>query len=288
MDLDRILEPFREQTTITTEDLPLFGLTVLSYFITRMFLGKLVLPKIARATNVDKKQEFKFIHRGFDCLHYCFSSIVGSLALYDRPYLKCCFWAKECAEYLMPNPSGFICTRLEKFYYFIFCAYYACDVLFLFTTPKDLFFMGLHHVITISMITLSVALNAPVVGLVIMLLHDYVDVPVYIGKVLTYMKVKLLKDIALFTFAIFLVYFRLINLPLVIYNLWKNIPEVTVRPKLYLFTWSMLIVLMICHMHWFRKVVQALIKVAKVGEEAIRDPRSDEGEDGEENNKKNN
>lgn len=277
----------RESTTITPSDLPLFGLTCLVYLIWRLFLSKLILPWIGRVTKVEKKQMFKFIHRGFDCIHYFTSTTIGLLALHDKEYFKCCFWAQECGEMFAQTPDGFRCTGWEKLYYFVFCAYYAVDVLFLFTTPKDLFFMGLHHAITVGMIGLSVVVRVPVIGLVIMLLHDFVDVPIYLGKVLTYMKVRILKDIALLSFGVFLVYFRLINLPQVIYHCWKNTATTTFKTNLYIFNWSMLIVLMICHLHWFHKTVQAIIKVIKVGEKAITDPRSDEGNDEDEEGKKN-
>jgi hypothetical protein len=169
-----ITKRLSEPTTLGPEDIGLFGGIVVAYGVYRHILTQAFLVRIAALLRV--KCQFKFIHRSFDLIHYASSAIIGSFALCHRPYGHCILWAKDCRVALLPTPGACVLTLFEKMYYMTFCVYYVVDVLFIRTVPNDMFALVCHHAATVLMIIFSVLLRVPVIGVVIMLLHDVVDV----------------------------------------------------------------------------------------------------------------
>jgi hypothetical protein len=166
-------------------------------------------------------------------------------------------------------------TLFEKMYYLWFCAYYVVDFLFIWTIPNDMFAVTCHHIATVAMIMFSVLLRVPVIGVVIMLLHDIVDVPLYIGKISSYLGLSKVSEPALLVFAVLCTWFRMINLPLIIWYTAINTPVISHRVTLYKVTVTLEVVLMICHVWWFVKILKAAIGIFTIGTSEIRDNRSD-------------
>jgi hypothetical protein len=266
------MEALRQLTTIGFDDLPLFGAIVIAYGVYRYILSYFILAYIGRILCI--KQREKFIHRSFDLVHYSVSALLGCFAVLGRPYGHCVHWGLHCSDALAPTAGACVCTTMEKIYYMVFCAYYVVDVLYIWTVRNDMLAVSIHHAITVSMILLSVYVHVPAIGLVIMLLHDVVDVPLYLGKVFAYAGFSAGKEVALLLFASMCTWFRMINLPTIIWHAWTWIPE-SVFPKLHTLTCVMLLVLMACHIHWFIKIVKAGINIFSAGGDAIRDTRSD-------------
>lgn len=113
----------------------------------------------------------------------------------------------------------------EKIYYMLFTAYYFVDIFFLWTNNHDHLILCVHHATTLSLIFISGYIRTTVIGICVMLLHDIVDVPLYLGKVCTYLNIKHMQDIALLTFAILCAWFRMINYPGVIAHGILNMPK---------------------------------------------------------------
>jgi len=191
----RNLDQLSQLTTIGPDDSLLFGGVVAAYAVYRHLMSKTFLQKIATFLRV--KYPLKFIHRAFDLIHYVSSAVIGLLALSSRPYGRCVAWADGCRAALLPTQSACVCTIFEKIYYMTFCAYYVVDVMFIPTVPNDVVALTFHHIATISMIVFSVLLRVPVIGVVIMLLHDVVDVPLYFGKVAGYLGFKSVSEAAM-------------------------------------------------------------------------------------------
>jgi hypothetical protein len=260
-------------TTLGVEDLWAFTLLATAYGLYRMIVSRTVLKAIAAVLKV--KCQDKFIHRAFDSVHYAASALLGTWALMSRPYAKCVIWAYECQDFLAPEPESFVCTRLEKIYYMIFLAYYVVGLFFL-GTESDKWAMMFHHFVTISMIMFAVELRVPVIGLVVMLLHDLVDVPLYLGKILSYLGMEFGKNVSLLSFAALCTWLRMVNYPIVVYLVWANVPRVQFRLTLYKITASILIVLIGLHIYWEIKIVRAFIGMfGKEGMDSVRDNRSD-------------
>lgn len=259
----------KQLTTLGVEDIPL-GIGIISgYGIYRLAMTNLVLKRIAKLLHV--KNQFKFVHRSFDLIHYTCSALLGLAALVNRPYGHCIVWSKECGDYFKQCDS-YVLSMLEKIYFLMFTAYYVVDVFFIWTA-SDRGMMITHHTATLSMIFFSIALRVPVLGLVIMLLHDVVDLPLYTGKILLYLGYNNAKDYALVTFAIMCTWFRMLNYPTIVYHAINNASEVTFRKPLYCITCGLLCVLLLCHILWYWKIIEVVLDT--IHGKQIRDNRSD-------------
>ena len=252
-------------------DLPTFAGIVAGYVLYRLCMTKF-LTQVAQL--LKPKSPAKFVHRTFDMIHYLSSAILGSVALYNRPYGHCAFYARDCGEDFRQTELCTI-TGLEKMYFTLFAAYYLVDVAFLWTN-SDGFVMVCHHFATISMIGLCVSLHMQAAGICVMLLHDFVDVPLYVGKICIYLRCKNAQDIALVTMAVLYTVLRMGNYPLIVYHVVRNaLTGEVCSPRLYGVAVALLFVLLCCHIHWFTKIVNGVVKIARVGKAAITDTRSE-------------
>lgn len=262
-----------KMTDISLNDAPAFAVFVLVYGLCRLVIC-FVFDRIGKAIKVVKLM--KFTHRTFDLVHYSLSAIIGLIALWDQPYLKCWFWAKECKDMIVTQTAnGFECTGWEKLYYAFFATYYIVDFCYIRTASEPIMFT-VHHLITLSMITLSILCQMPTVGLVIMFLHDVVDVVLYIAKLGDYLGIGWQKDIAWIAFASSWSFCRCVNYPIIVYwiSLLWNIPN---EKQLFIrITTGLLWFLYGMHIIWEIKILRALYRYAAAS--VSTDIRSDDAE----------
>lgn len=273
------MEAAHESGVFGLHDVPMFIGVCVGMAIYRLVMCKLVIRWVGRRMKVAKLE--KFVHRTFDLIHYTTSAVIGTIALKATPYSHCWFNAIDCGESFLPTAQCFM-TTLEKLYYMIFTSYYVVDLFYLWTATDPRMLL-LHHFATLSMITMSVVGHVQVIGLSVMLLHDIVDVPLYIGKVATYLGYQKTKDVSLLVMAVLYTVLRMGNYPCIIYHAWRNVftHGISIRPKLYYVDASLLFVLMFCHCYWFSKIVKGAVKMFKEGSKAIVDNRSEENEENE-------
>lgn len=267
-----MLSELRTLSPVSWSDLPMFVGVVIGSGIYRFVMTKVVLQRVSKL--LKPKFPVKFVHRTFDLIHYACSAMLGILSLYGRPYRHCYYWAADCKELFKQAPAC-VMTDIEKFYYMFFTAYYIVDLGYLWTAtdPKMLI---VHHGATLTMIGLSLILNVQVIGLCVMLLHDIVDVPLYIGKVCTYLGFTTVQDASLLIMAVLYTWLRMGNYPMIIFNGFSNgFDEKPLHERIYWFEGVLLFVLMFCHIYWFSKIVKAAIRMVRVGKEAIVDNRSE-------------
>lgn len=272
-DMQRLLEP----ANIDKTDIPGFVVLCLVMGAYRLFMCGFVLKRICKALKVVPAKQLKFIHRSFDMIHYISACILGTIAVSKRPYFRCFFNAIECGDVLTQTPEVNM-ILLEKIYYFMFTAYYIVDAFFIWT-GNGTTVMIIHHVATLSMIVMSFLCNGHNIGITIMILHDWVDVPLYIGKVASYVKGwNKIADAGLVTMAIMYTWFRMINLPFVAYHTWHAalFKPVHVHLNLFYIAASILFVLLFCHVYWYWKIIKGAIRMFKKGE--VVDTRSAEAE----------
>jgi hypothetical protein len=100
-----------------------------------------------------------------------------------------------------------------RFYYLCSLGFWTSCILFLGieTIRKDFIQMIIHHALTVSLIVLSFVYNFHRFGLLVLLLHDVVDIFLYTAKSLKYKNYQTAADL---TFAIFAVTFFLARLVL--------------------------------------------------------------------------
>ena len=266
------MHEFSSVSPLSLADLPMFLAVVVISAVYRILMTEVILKKVSQL--VKPKFPVKFVHRTFDLIHYTSSTVLGIAALYGRPYSHCYYYALDCKEMFKQAPAC-VMTNMEKFYYMFFTAYYIVDLGYLWTAtdPKMLI---MHHAATLGMIGISVILNVQVIGLCVMLLHDVVDVPLYIGKIATYLGFTNVQDVSLTIMAALYTWLRMVNYPMIIFNGFSNgFDEKPFYEKLYWFEGALLFVLMFCHVYWYSKIVKAAYRLAKVGKAAIVDNRSE-------------
>lgn len=261
-----------QATTISLDDTMLFATTVGCYAVYRFVMCRSLLPKLASILKV--KNQYKFVHRTFDFLHYFTSAVLGLVAISTRPYGHCMYYANDCQELLLQNDFAFDVNRLEKMYIMLFIAYYINDVPYL-TTQADFITTAAHHVFTIFLIVSSISLHVPALCVVIMTLHDVVDVPLYLGKVTGYLGYTKVKEVSLLSFAALCFWFRMYNYLVVSIYAIKNIGQIAFRHNLYVITTFFLGFLYLCHCVWTYDIIWGLARVFKGNRQEIRDNRSD-------------
>ena len=67
-----------QETTMSTSDIKYILVFATCYGIYRMIMNKFVLTPLSKF--VSKENRYKFIHRGFDCIHYVTCAIIGVLS----------------------------------------------------------------------------------------------------------------------------------------------------------------------------------------------------------------
>jgi hypothetical protein len=265
-----VLAAARQQTRVSVDDLPMLAIVTLAYALYRFTLCRYVLRTIGSILKV--KDVMKFTHRSFDMLHYTISGALGFVALLQQPYGHCAVWAWNCGEFLGQHPDGFVCSVLEKVYYLLFTAYYVVDFFYTHTVREPIVYK-IHHIVSVSMIVACVILKSPVVGPSIMLLHDAVDIPLYVGKILLYLGFKIPKDVSLVLFVFMCTWFRIINYPMIIWHCLQTAKHGPEFPVLYKFTCGLLCVLYGLHCVWEVKIARNVIGVLRGS--GVHDDRSD-------------
>lgn len=232
-------------------------------------MNKFVLTPLSKF--VSKENRYKFVHRGFDCIHYILCTIIGVLSFLQRPYRACAFYFGDCRKFNV-STGDFVCSIFQKIYFYVFIGYYLSDVFWIRTT-KDIPILCFHHTITLTMLITSILSARPVAGISIMVLHDIVDMFLYSGKIAGYLKIKPLSDTLLVLFATTFVYFRLFNLAIIIYVCTTDKSEQKHGKIPYTLGRVFLYFLYVCHLIWGSQIARAVKKIIFQGD-VIHDTRS--------------
>ena len=261
------------QTTISNSDLRILPFTILGYALYRLILSNCVLKPLS--SFVPEKSRYKFVHRGFDCIHYITSAMLGTLAFLQQPYAHCPFYFVDCGRFIGCTGDNIICSVFEKIYYFYFASYYISDVFWLHTSPNGIRLLIFHHIVTIGMIVCCAIVARPVLGFSIMVLHDWVDIFLYSGKISNYLGAKKISDVLMVIFAVLFFYLRLFGCATIIKVFFTEELEQPHHYRLYIFARILFCFLYVCHLLWAYQILSALKRIIFSGEK-IRDTRSDE------------
>lgn len=269
-----LLEYLRSETTIAGTDIKYVLLAACVFAVYRLLVSNLFLKPLSIL--VSEKHRYKFVHRGFDAIHYLTASIIGLLAFSQRPYGHCPFYFLNCRPYIGCTGENVVCSVFEKIYYYVFSAYYFSDVLWI-KTNKTYVIFTFHHIMTLGMLYVCILSARHVVGMSIMLLHDCVDVFLYVGKITSYLEIKKISDISFLIFAVSFLYLRLFGCLGIIYII---VTDEKPQPHHY---WAYFIGrtffcgLYCCHIIWGSQIIKALIKIFQG--DKIHDTRSDPADD---------
>jgi len=267
----QLFELLGQETTITYSDLKLLLFCIPAFCLYRILVSKFLLIPLSK--HVVEKNRYKFVHRGFDCIHYFTSAILGTLAFLQRPYAHCPFYFVDCLKFIICTGDNCVCSLFEKIYYFYFVSYYLSDVFWISTT-KDIKMLVFHHTITIVMVVCTAVCARPASGLSTMVLHDWSDIFLYSGKISSYLNWKKASDMLLLIFAGSFIYLRLFNVLVIVWAIFADPTPQPHHSKFWLFGRSLMFGLYMCHIIWGYQIIKALVNIFKG--DKIRDTRSDE------------
>lgn len=120
-------------------------------------------------------------------LWYVFASVYGNIALYDHPYIPSYLNGSGSCEGLVLDYGNRSGDPVINKYYMIQSAhhmYSLLDHLFIAKREKDFAEMALHHLCAMSAIIFSYFTNQVAFGATILLIHDYGDIFLNLGKFL--------------------------------------------------------------------------------------------------------
>ena len=147
------------------------------------------------------------------------------------------------------------------------------------TTRKDARELFIHHIATITLVSMSYLYSYFRIGFVVMLIHDIGDIFLYSAKSFHYLGMKRITNVLFISFVIAFVIFRLLVFPMVIRAAWGcatgylNID--TDMPGCYILP-TMLSVLQLLHWMWFILIIRMLYRMAFIKNEVEGDIRSDD------------
>lgn len=212
------------------------------------------------------------------------------------------YYLSTAAETSLSSPGWphLIMAPYMKFFYLTELAFWVSNALYLGfeTLRSDFKVMVAHHIATIFLIGASYLLNFWRVGVVVLLLHDIVDVFLYWAKTAHYsVAPKKIVDVLFLLFAVSFFIARLVLYPMYIvvpaldYELFRRATDNIVRwpwtvPGVWLMIFSLL-VLQCLHVFWFGLIIKMLITLKKKETVTDRgDIRSDSESDSDTDSKK--
>ncbi|XP_029833159.1 ceramide synthase 6 [Ixodes scapularis] len=194
----------------------------------------------------------------------------GLYALSDKPWL----WDTMHCWYDYPHHSV---TNDLWWYYMIELGFYMSLTMsqFMDTKRKDFWQMFVHHILTILLLSFSWACNLHRIGSLVLIVHDFADVPLEAAKMAKYVKRQRLADA---TFAVFTICWLISRLGLypyrVIYStMFEAVKVIEMFAAYYIFN-SLLTALQFLHIVWTWMI--ARIALQAISSNGVKDLRSDD------------
>lgn len=177
---------------------------------------------------------------------YAFSFSFGLYVLWDKPWL----WdSVYCFRGYPHHPV----SNEEWQYYVLELGFYLSLLWsqFVDVRRKDFWQMFLHHIVTISLLCFSWACNLVRVGTLVLVIHDFADIPLDGAKLARYVKSETASNIVFAIFTVCWIFSRMGLLPtrVLAYSLYWALEEVEWFPAYFIFN-ALLVILQILHVIW--------------------------------------
>ncbi|KAF0984177.1 hypothetical protein FDP41_007354 [Naegleria fowleri] len=235
-------------------------------------------------------------------MYYTASALFGIFVLMDAPW----FW--DLSHLVLGYPeeqTGYEIASFARLYLLLGAAFYLqalFSVLFIDEKMKDFAEMLVHHIVTIVLIVWCVISYYHRIGTLVLLLHDVVDVFLYIAKTLNYLKFERTCETVFVGFVLSFFVLRLVYLPyLIIHSLFYTFNSWDYPQRYYIFRYvsnvhdyfeissygacclkycvssfwsliSLLVVLVLLHIFWFTLVTKMIINIVSgKGKQDIRE-----------------
>ena len=203
---------------------------------------------IRRKANSERSSRLeRFTEGSWRMIFYAFAFCFGIFTLWDKEW----FWDSDAC--LKSYPCQAVSDR-EWWYYNIEIGFYLSHLITLFTDApqKDFMQMLIHHLVTIMLLVFSWTVNFVRMGTLVLVIHDFADVPLEAAKLCRYLKVSPLVSNSIFGFfALYWIVSRLGVLPyrVIIHTLYYALVHIEFWPVYWIFN-ALLIILQILHVIW--------------------------------------
>lgn len=187
----------------------------------RCFTMDYILSPIAHRAGIHKKKaKVRFAEQAWILLYYGLFWCIGMNLLINSPY-----WLDLRA--LWRNWPIREMEGLAKWYYLVQFAFWLQQIVVVNIEErrKDHWQMFSHHLVTCALIFTSYGYHQSRVGHLILVIMDPVDIILSLAKILKYLRLQLLCDIAFGVFIVVWFITRHIFYPLVCWSIYKHIPE---------------------------------------------------------------
>ena len=116
---------------------------------------------------------------------------------------------------------------------------------------KDFWQMFIHHIVTVLLLSFSWTCNFHRIGTMVMVIHDFADIPLDGAKIFSYLKMRRLSNILFALLAFSWIFTRIVLLPyrIIAYSSYYALWVVKMFPAYYIFN-SLLCALQVLHVIW--------------------------------------
>lgn len=272
------------------DDAYFVGFWVLAFTFLRAAVMKYVYTPFAKAYGADTPaKQLRFAEQGWSFTYYAISWSLGMCIMYNSPH-----WFNP-AEYWIGYPHILI-SGWMKWYYLAQLGFWIQQyyVLHIEKRRKDHYAMLSHHVITFALLLSSYCVNFTRIGNAVLCCMDFADILLPLAKILNYLNLRTICDIAFGLFAVGWLVTRHILFTIVIWStafdpqkymdmLWE--PEkgkyfTPTTQKIYL---GLFLLLDLIILFWFAMILRVIIKVLTGN--AASDTRSDSEDSEDEDDK---
>jgi len=177
---------------------------------------------------------------------YTFSFLYGAWCLYDKP------WIYDSIHCFINYPHHSVSTEVW-WYYNLELGFYLSLVVsqFFDIKRKDFWQMFIHHIVTVLLLAFSWTCNFHRIGSLVLVIHDFADIPLDGAKIFRYLKMQRVSNIVFTIFALAWIFSRIGLFPyrIIAYSSYYALDVVEMFPAYYIFN-SLLCSLQVLHIIW--------------------------------------
>ncbi|KAL0206931.1 hypothetical protein P9112_012642 [Eukaryota sp. TZLM1-RC] len=211
----------------------------------------------------------KLTESSFYAIYYCFITVLQFTLLYPQRWFKPINWT-DTVPLLRFNYTIYE----VKLIYLIQIGFYLQGIIAVFRESRnrrDFSMMITHHVSTsVLLLTSLYCSNATEYGTLVLFLHDFSDISLFVAKTLNYLSFNALANVVFVVFAVIFFFCRLIVFPWVIGVLPRGSTNLVLTngksSLLHACFWgSPLLILQFLHIKWFLMIVQMVKRKKRDG-----------------------
>jgi len=226
---------------------------------------------IRRKANCERSTRLeRFTESSWRMLFYAFAFAFGIFTLWDKPWFADSF-------YCFKDYPRHVVSDREWWYYNLELGFYLSLIVSQFTDvpKKDFMQMFIHHIVTIMLLTFSWTCNFIRIGTLVLVIHDFADIPLEAAKICRYLKTSDLVSNSVFgVFMLSWIFSRIGLLPyrVISYSSYYALGHVKFWPVYYIFN-ALLIALQILHVIWTFLILR--IAYNAIYDDGVKDLRED-------------